>query len=55
MMLPINILDYVVVHELSHIKHPDHSPHFWGAVEKIMPDYHGRKIWLRYNGAGMDL
>ncbi len=55
MMLPIYILDYVVVHELAHIKHPDHSPEFWGEVDKIMPNYHERKIWLRYNGASMDL
>lgn len=55
MMLPVNILDYVVVHELAHIKHQDHSPEFWGEVDKIMPDYHERKNWLRYNGASIDL
>lgn len=55
MMLPINILDYVVVHELAHIKYPDHSPEFWGEVDKIIPDYHERKNWLRINGASIDL
>lgn len=55
MMLPVNILDYVVVHELVHIKHQDHSPEFWGEVDKVMPNYHERKNWLRYNGASIDL
>ena len=43
-------LDYVVVHELCHLVHMDHSPDFWAEVERIMPDYHTWKKWLRDNG-----
>lgn len=43
-------LDYVVVHELCHLVHMDHSPAFWAEVERIMPDYRTWKKWLRDNG-----
>jgi predicted metal-dependent hydrolase len=55
MMAPLNIIDYVVVHELVHLKHKNHTDTFWRLVDKVMPDYRERKEWLRQNGAGMDL
>ena len=39
MLCPEEILDYVVVHELSHLKEMNHSPAFWAEVGKILPDY----------------
>ncbi|WP_373212001.1 M48 family metallopeptidase [Ruminococcus sp. 5_1_39BFAA] len=50
MLAPPEILDYVVVHELCHLKEMNHSPAFWHEVEQILPDYAQRKKWLKDNG-----
>ncbi|MCL2816165.1 MAG: M48 family metallopeptidase [Oscillospiraceae bacterium] len=42
-----NVIDYVVVHELSHIKEHNHSPHFWKIVENVLPDYKERQNKLK--------
>ena len=55
MMAPLKVLDYVIVHELCHILEPTHNSAFWNLVDKLIPDYAERKIWLREHGAGMDL
>ena len=55
MMAPLTIIDYIVVHELVHLKHPDHSKAFWNYLGKVMPDYLERKDWLKKYGVGMDL
>jgi predicted metal-dependent hydrolase len=55
MMAPLTIIDYIVVHELTHLIHPNHTTAFWNEVDKVMPDFQERKEWLRVNGAGMDL
>ena len=52
---PPEIVDYVVVHELCHLKHMDHSPAFWQAVGSVLPDYKARKKWLQENGIGLNL
>jgi len=54
-MLSLSVLDYVLVHELAHLKYPNHTPPFWRMIEKVMPGYEEQKIWLKYNGAGMSL
>ena len=48
-MTPLNVIDYVVVHELSHLKVPDHSKRFWKNVEKFLTDYKIRRRWLKDN------
>jgi predicted metal-dependent hydrolase len=55
MMAPMYIVDYVLVHELAHIKYPDHSPDYWRFVRSILPDYEHRKEWLRVNGPKLSL
>jgi len=54
-LAPIHIVDYVVVHELCHFVHPDHSSRFWDMVESILPDYRERRKWLRINGAALHI
>lgn len=49
-MAPLRVIDYVVVHELSHLKHHNHSKAFWNAVEQIRPDYRKDRDWLKKNG-----
>ena len=46
---PLEIVDYVIVHELVHLRQPDHSKKFWTKVRTIMPDYERRRKWLREN------
>ena len=48
--MPKDIIDYVVVHELCHLKQMNHSKAFWDEVEKVLPDYKIRKKWLDENG-----
>lgn len=49
-MAPLEVLDYVVVHEMSHMVHKNHSKNFWNKVESILPDYKERHNWLKKNG-----
>ncbi|MDF2503610.1 SprT family zinc-dependent metalloprotease [Clostridium sp.] len=50
-----SVLDYIVVHEMCHMVHKNHSKEYWKAVASILPDYKQREQWLKYNGAKMDL
>ena len=50
LLMPEEVLDYVVVHELCHRKEMNHSARFWEEVEKILPDYRQRRKWLKDNG-----
>ncbi len=55
MMAPLTVIDYIVLHELCHLRHGDHSAAFWNEVDKVMPEYRERKEWLRQHGAGLSL
>lgn len=50
MLAPKEVLDYVVIHELCHIKQMNHSKAFWMEVENVMPDYKIYRDWLKENG-----
>ena len=49
-LTPMEIVDYVVVHELAHTLVHNHSGQFWKQVERILPDYKVHRKWLRTNG-----
>jgi len=51
MMLPDEVIDYVVIHELCHLRFLNHSADFWSLVEKYCPDYLQMKLWLKVNQA----
>lgn len=46
---PLDVLDYIVVHELGHLKVRDHSKKFYSLVEQVLPDYRLRRKWLKDN------
>ena len=52
---PPAVLDYVVVHELCHLSHMDHSKNFWNMVASVMPEYGEYRKWLREHGQELTL
>lgn len=52
-LFPIHIVDYVIVHELAHLVHFNHSKQFWSLVEQYHPDYKSSKKRLKDNGSGL--
>ena len=53
MLMPPEILDYVVIHELCHRLEMNHSAAFWSRVESLCPDYRACRRWLKEKGAGL--
>src|SRR5688572_13252800 len=50
-LAPLEVLDYVVVHELCHLRVPNHSRRFWTLVERHRPHWKDQRAWLREYGA----
>lgn len=50
LMAPLSVVDYVVVHELAHIPIRNHSSKFWKFVRMFLPDFEGRREWLKNSG-----
>jgi predicted metal-dependent hydrolase len=53
--LPLNIIDYIIIHELFHLVEFNHSEHFWKLVEHALPTYKDCRTWLRINGSYLHL
>ncbi len=50
MMAPRAVIDYLIVHEVSHLRHLDHSSRFWKTVSTLCPNWKQHKDWLNLNG-----
>lgn len=50
--LPLDIQEYLVVHELAHLRHSNHSKDFWSVVDQTLPRWQRAAEWLRVNGLG---
>jgi hypothetical protein len=49
-LLPAKVVDYVVVHELAHLREMNHTPAFWQRVGQVLPEYEQRRLWLAEHG-----
>lgn len=49
-LVPEEVLDYIIVHELCHRRQMNHSPAFWAEVARLLPDYEASRMWLKQNG-----
>lgn len=52
-MATAEVIDYIVVHEMCHMDHRDHSKYFWNRVAEILPDYKEKHEWLKKNGMNL--
>ncbi|RDX37281.1 M48 family peptidase [Kangiella sp. HD9-110m-PIT-SAG07] len=50
LLTPLHVIDYLIIHELSHLKHLNHSKRFWNLVEQHCPDYQKAELWLKKHG-----
>ncbi len=50
-LAPFDVLDYVVVHEVCHLREPNHSAGFWRLVAERRPGWREQRLWLREHGA----
>lgn len=49
-MVPMDAFEYVVVHELAHTRHHNHSAAFWGFLAQMLPGFQKQRLWLKQNG-----
>jgi predicted metal-dependent hydrolase len=55
LVAPLSIIDYIVVRELWHLRHRDHSDALWTGVDNVLQDYQRHKEWLHALGHDLDL
>lgn len=54
-LVPLEVLDYVIVHELIHMDQPNHSKFFWNKVRSIIPDFEKHRAWLKHHGSLLEI
>ena len=54
-LAPERVVDYVAAHEVSHLRHHNHSAEFWAVVAALLPDYRAQQTWLNRNGGTLDI
>jgi predicted metal-dependent hydrolase len=54
-LAPSGIVDYLVAHEVCHLRHPNHSPQFWELVASVCPSFYSDRAWLKSQGASLTL
>ncbi|MCE5193504.1 M48 family metallopeptidase [bacterium] len=54
-MAPMDVIDYVVVHELAHLREMNHSVRFWAIVASVLPDHDARRRWLKEHGGSLTI
>lgn len=54
-MAPPSVIDYVIIHELAHLQEKNHTEEFWEVVANAMPEYEGKREWLRVNGQSISM
>ena len=54
-MAPVSVIDYIITHEMVHLKYPNHSTEFWNELDKKMPNFREHENWLKNNGVKMSL
>jgi predicted metal-dependent hydrolase len=54
-MLPHSVINYIVIHEMTHLKHHSHDQKFWQLIQRVLPDYQDQKAWLATHGKNHNL
>lgn len=54
-MAPLGVVDYIIAHEIAHLKEATHSEKFWKEVQRLMPNYVEKKEWLKQNGQELSI
>lgn len=52
---PITVIDYVIVHEFTHLTYMNHGAEFWAGVKSVLPDFKRERDWLKRNGKLMEI
>jgi len=55
MMAPVSVVDYLIVHELTHFEYKHHDKKFWNSIDKVLPQYEKQISWLKQYGATLDV